>query len=250
MTQTRKADIARRFSKAAGRYIELANIQDKLASHALNMVSENKGRSLDIGCGTGQHSEKLGEFTIGLDLALGMLIEAKTTHSDARSWVNGDMDALPFANDCFETVFSSMAVQWTDSPNLVLNEIGRVLTSGGMATILVPVKGTFSQLRQAYERAKISARLNDLLCESVWLSAAQNAGLKLLNSQIIIESDSFNNLRALLGSISKIGAASSEYADHKALNRAALNVLAKSYQLNEQGQYCLDYRCLLIQVEK
>ena len=66
--------VATRFSKAAGQYDSIANIQKRIAQQCLSYLPQNlKGSALDIGCGTGMHTHTLsvrGANAIGVDLSL------------------------------------------------------------------------------------------------------------------------------------------------------------------------------------
>lgn len=250
MALKHKSDIASRFSKAAPKYNDFACIQETLAEKALNLYEASEGKTLDIGCATGKHTIKLGRKVVGLDLAIGMINQAQSTHGKKAEWVNGDMDNLPFPANSFAHVFSSMALQWSDSPQVVMQQIHKVLIPKGDATLLIPVRGSFHQLVSAYEQIGQSARLNPLPLESEWLQAAENAGFKVTHAEVVVEADTFPDLLRLLSSISKIGAASTEQAQNQPLTRAALKQLSSAFQLNEQGMFTLDYRCLLVKLEK
>ena len=122
--------VATRFSKAAGQYDSIANIQKRIAQQCLSYLPENlKGSVLDIGCGTGMHTNTLsvrGANAIGVDIAQGMLDVAANSYQNVK-FVNANAQALPFEANSFLTVFSSMALQWSSSPLLVAQEIQRVL---------------------------------------------------------------------------------------------------------------------------
>ncbi|MFC3093416.1 methyltransferase domain-containing protein [Alteromonas sediminis] len=250
MALKHKNDIAERFSKAANRYDDIAAIQVTLANKALAHRQHCEGVVLDIGCATGQHTVRLGANVYGLDLAMGMLQKAKHSFGSRAAWLNADMDALPFQPHSFDQVFSSMALQWSDSPVQVMREIHRVLKPTGNATLLIPVKGSFHQLYSAYKTLGLAPKLNSQLSEADWLNAIKYSGFTLKNTDIVVETDTFTNLVALLSSISKIGAASSDKADRAPLTRKTLDALSAAYPLNKGGYFLLDYRCLLVTLEK
>jgi len=250
MALKHKNDIAERFSRAAHRYDAIASIQVKLATKALARKPASSGVVLDIGCATGQHTIGLGCKTIGLDLALGMLQNAKQTYGKRATWLNADMDALPFQQHSFDQVFSSMALQWSDSATGVIEEIHRVLKPKGSATLLIPVEGSFQQLYTAYKRIGVAAKLNRQRHEADWIKATEHSGFNTVSAEVIVETDKHGTLMGLLSSISKIGAASNQHQQHAPLTRKTLQALDQAYEKRSDGQLPLDYRCLLITVEK
>ena len=76
--------VAERFSKAAHRYDKLASIQHTIAQQGLqNLPAQLVGKALDIGCGTGVHTQSLnvrGLDAVGVDIAEGMLALAGTNY--------------------------------------------------------------------------------------------------------------------------------------------------------------------------
>ena len=247
MALTHKQDVANRFSKASSQYYALANIQNDIAIQARAHVPCVSGFILDIGCATGEHTCQLGENTLGLDLAKGMVIDAKRK-SGRNGWVNGDMDALPFQSKSFAHVFSSMALQWSQSPTVVLAEIHRVLKEESGATLLVPIFGAFWQLAHAYAESGLATRLNPLLEANGWLNAAVEAGFSVKANSIVLQTDFRETLPDLLRSISKVGASAS-LQQAPLLTRRDLKSLETHYP-NSQHGYDLDYRCLLMSLEK
>ncbi|HAO17816.1 MAG TPA: methyltransferase, partial [Alteromonas macleodii] len=108
-------DVAHRFSKAAAQYNSIASVQRIIAKQALaNLPIDLQGTALDIGCGTGIHTQALankGAAATGVDIAEGMLAQARKMYSDP-IFVEGSAVDLPFSDSQFSTVFSSMALQW------------------------------------------------------------------------------------------------------------------------------------------
>jgi ubiquinone/menaquinone biosynthesis C-methylase UbiE len=95
---------------------------------------------LDAGCGAGRETlGSVGERGVGLDFSREQLRRARTNVSAAL--VQGDMTALPFADDSFDAVcafYSLIHVPLDDHPT-VIEEFARVLRPGG--TLLVTEGG-------------------------------------------------------------------------------------------------------------
>jgi SAM-dependent methyltransferase len=87
-----------------------------------------KSRVLDLGCGCGETLTELGRRAagpvIGVDHDIQILRLSSGTRTCARA------EALPFADGCFDLVFTQMFFMWA-RPEIVLPEIGRVLAPGG-----------------------------------------------------------------------------------------------------------------------
>lgn len=133
-----------------------------IAHEALNNLPQKlSGNALDIGCGTGVHTQALSERganTAGVDIAEGMLSVARETFP-APHFVHGSAMSLPFESGQFTTVFSSMALQWASSPAIVAQQISKVLSRGGVAELAIMVDGSFSELKK---HAKLRSLLRQL----------------------------------------------------------------------------------------
>ncbi|MBO1256187.1 methyltransferase domain-containing protein [Alteromonas sp. 5E99-2] len=248
-----KRDIAKRFSKASSQYFTMANIQNTIAIAAKEHIPAINGKILDIGCASGEHTRSLGMDVVGVDLAFGMVRNAQNTPKTpnvSSAWVNADMDALPFRCELFSHVFSSMALQWSKHPVLVLNEIYRVIAPSGGATLVIPVQGAFCQLQQAYEKCGLKSKVLPLQTSAEWLYLATEAGFKISHSFEHVYQDKRDDFRALLKSISKVGASSSTInTSSNQLTKSKLIQLERCYPKVENA-FTLDYRCLHMSLEK
>jgi ubiquinone/menaquinone biosynthesis C-methylase UbiE len=104
----------------------------------------NKGKILDIGCGTGAFSfrfEKAGFEVVGLDLSYELIKIAKSIARKKKSnakFIVGDAEKLPFDNDCFDICFcGAMLHHFTDFQN-VIKEAKRVTKPKGFVIVLEP----------------------------------------------------------------------------------------------------------------
>jgi len=91
-----------------------------------------QGRLLDLGAGTGAANPIFAPREIvALDPAVEML-----EFNDASARVVSVGEALPFADETFDAVFSAYVFRNLDSVDLTMEEIARVLKPGGMAGIV------------------------------------------------------------------------------------------------------------------
>lgn len=179
---------------------------------------------IDLGCGPGVNSFPLAALTqhyIGVDIAAGMLTAAQqqcarspefSAPSNSCSkmgtvaFMQADMEQLPFANNAIAAIYSNLAVQWSNQPLQLLNELHRVLKPGGVAfisTVLNDSLQPFADLRRCYlQRAGVNPQPT-LLQWQAWL---QQAGFSVNFIEECKETAWFADLKALVRSISRIGA--------------------------------------------
>jgi demethylmenaquinone methyltransferase/2-methoxy-6-polyprenyl-1,4-benzoquinol methylase len=96
-------------------------------------------RVLDAACGTGDLAiadvrAGAGRVT-GLDFSEQMLVRARKKNA-AIEWIQGDMLALPFADETFDAATVGFGVRNVEDLALALRELRRVLRPGGRLAIL------------------------------------------------------------------------------------------------------------------
>ena len=103
-----------------------------------SMLPDLKNKKiLMLGCGTGEESKLLETFgasskqLIGIDLSNKSIEIAKNTYPDIE-FVVGDMNNLPFENECFDFVYSSLAIHYNATPEKTYKEVYRVLKPDGL----------------------------------------------------------------------------------------------------------------------
>jgi ubiquinone/menaquinone biosynthesis C-methylase UbiE len=99
--------------------------------------TEQGGRLLDAGCGTGHFTAVLagrGANVIGLDNSFEMLEYAKSRYH-IHNLVYGNAEALPFVADSFDTVVMFTVLEFLEEPRAALAEILRVLKPSGQFVI-------------------------------------------------------------------------------------------------------------------
>ncbi|MGI0483876.1 class I SAM-dependent methyltransferase [Pantanalinema rosaneae CENA516] len=92
---------------------------------------------LDLGCGTGRLLDRLVAqlpdlFGIGCDLSSEMIHQARLAKRHPQLiFVEGNAEALPFANEQFDAVFNTISFLHYPNPTAVLTEVRRVLQPNG-----------------------------------------------------------------------------------------------------------------------
>ncbi|MGH7662311.1 MAG: class I SAM-dependent methyltransferase [Vulcanimicrobiaceae bacterium] len=98
-------------------------------------------RVLDVACGTGVvavTAARRGAHVTGLDLTPELLERAKENAEIAEvtvTWMEGDVEELPFANESFDVVTSQFGHIFAPRPDVALAQMLRVLKRGGTLAI-------------------------------------------------------------------------------------------------------------------
>lgn len=250
--------IAHRFSKAAVKYDSIACIQRNIAEQGVaNLPKDLQGEALDIGCGTGIHTQALsrkGAAVTGVDIAEGMLAQARKKYSDpifGPFFLEGSAVDLPFSENQFSTVFSSMALQWASDTNLVASEIARVLKQGGIAELAIMVSGSFDELKTARKVAQLPRAETHLPTAAQWLSGFKQSGLRL--QRVITKDyvDTHQDIMSLLRSVKGVGAGETG-RKQPVLTRRDIKKLAMAYSnmSGVESKLPLTYRVSHFRLEK
>ncbi|WP_269517967.1 methyltransferase domain-containing protein [Alteromonas sp. BMJM2] len=246
--------VAERFSKAASRYDRLAAIQHSIAEQGLrNLPVRLNGVALDIGCGTGVHTQSLnnrGLQAVGVDIAEGMLALAGNNYPHL-TFKQGSAQALPFDSNTIDVAYSSMALQWANSPSCVAKEIHRVLKNGAIAELAIMVSGSFEELTRARRVAQLPTATTPLPTGTTWYAAFRDT--KLAVKRIITRDyvDSHSDMMSLLRSVKGIGAGETG-KQQKMLSRQDIQKLSKAYPKIHSKVACfpLTYRVCHFRLEK
>lgn len=246
--------LANRFSKAASQYDAQAKIQLSIANAALsNLPSKLQGQWLDIGCGTGMHTQTLhqrGAEITGVDIATGMIDMARLRYPDI-SFIEGSAQSLPFESSQMDRLFSSMALQWCADTQRVASECARVLREGGEAELSIMVAGSFQELHSSRLLAQLPEALTPMPTASAWLASFLSAGFKvsrlITNDYVDTHADVMNLLRSIKG----VGAGETGQR-HTTLSRRDIKKLGIAYEnrFGVEGKLTLTYRVSHFRLKK
>ena len=166
---SRKLAIADAFSRAAHKYDAHAQFQRDVGHQLIELMPEQLDglKVLDIGCGTGYFSELLadkGAIVTSADLSEKMLQQAKERCSEKVSvYQIADAEALPFDDNSFDMVFSSLALQWCRDLSVPLKELQRVTKQGGAVYFSTLADGSLYELKQAWAKIDSYQHVNNFL---------------------------------------------------------------------------------------
>ena len=120
--------------------------------HVLDRVRIGSGtRVLDCGCGAGRFARMAadrGASVAGIDAAEG-LIEIATERTPEGDFRVGDLEALPWREDCFDVVTGFSAFQFADDKVRALTEAERV--SRGPVAVVIPSRVSESGITAVFK---------------------------------------------------------------------------------------------------
>lgn len=242
------AGVRAAFSRAASRYAGAAAMQRRVCDGLLERLPSGQriARALDLGCGTGFASAGLQarcapSGLIAADFSIGMLAAHQAGAGVPR--VCADAHRLPFAEGCFDLVFSSLMLQWC-ALDLALPECRRVLAPGGRLAFSTVLAGTLGEIEQAFRGLDAHRHVIAFPSASDLDTALTGAGLRIERMDLSTETEHFADARALLQSNRDIGASRVPDGGRRTvLGRAALQtVLARLEALRSPEGLPLSYR--------
>lgn len=209
------------FARAAATYERHDALQREVELRLVDSLDYYEGkptRVLDVGCGTARGTARLkkrwrGAEVIALDVSLPMLHQARK-HAGWRkpfARVCADATALPFPDHSMDVVYSSLCMQWCDTPRPLLAECARVLRPGGFMVASTLGPDTLSELRSAWAAADPArAHVGRFLDMHDVGDAALAAGLKdpVLDADHIVMH--YPDVRTLLADLKGLGATNAD----------------------------------------
>lgn len=247
-----KGDYAKRvradFSRAAHNYDAHAGLQRRAAQQLFTLLLPYlalDAHLLDAGCGTGYFSHLLKEKKIGWTVA--SLDSAEGMCRKAYPAICGDMTALPFKDETFDAVFSSLALQWVSSAQDALAESFRVTKKGGYAGFATLGPETLTELRTAMEQLQIPANVIPFSSAETIAQAAQNAGWRVAACKTSLEHETYPDAASLLRNLKGLGAT---YKGEAHLKPAELGSLLAHYPAEKDGAVSATFDIILLLLVK
>ena len=132
-------------------YSRNAAFVPQLGSGVLEWLAPQAGEQiLDLGCGNGlltEHIVASGAIVTGIDASAEMAAAARTRGIAAQQ---GTAESLPFTDRGFDAVFSNAVLHWVRDQDRVLDEVHRVLRTGGRFVDEMGGHGIIAAIRVAF----------------------------------------------------------------------------------------------------
>jgi malonyl-CoA O-methyltransferase len=165
--------IRQAFDQAADSYDQAAVLQKEACKRLLeklDAVCLSPGWILDAGTGTGeavkalQKKYKKADIVL-LDLSESMLKKAVRQGALFRKphQVCGNIEALPFAGQTFDLLFSNLAMQWCNDLGATLTEFKRVIKPGGLLQFASFGPDTLKELRASWKKVDAAVHVNSFV---------------------------------------------------------------------------------------
>ena len=211
-----RAAIRRSFAAAADQYDAFAFLQREVGTRMLErldyILAEPKV-ILDLGAGTGEQTAALAKrypraVTYGLDLAEPMLKKMRKRSSWRRPLrpVCADLQALPFADNSVDLIFSSLAMQWCEGLEQAFTEFRRVLRPGGFILFSTFGPDTLTELRQSWAAVDAREHVHNFIDMHIVGDAMLQAGLAEPVMDVENLTLTYNKVHGLMRELKGIGA--------------------------------------------
>ena len=155
-----KRIVINRFDRAAKSYDNAAILQEEVLNRLLQRlqyIRHQPATIIDIGCGTGKGIRGLQKHypraqVYAIDIAQQMLLQARSRYRflSRKRLLAADMERLPFAAECFDLVFSSLALPWSNDLGATMSEFARVAKPGALLLFTSFGPGSLQELVQSW----------------------------------------------------------------------------------------------------
>ncbi|WP_339669331.1 malonyl-ACP O-methyltransferase BioC [Dasania marina] len=246
--------VAKSFAKAAATYDSVAGLQRDIGNQLLECLPSNNAgleRVVDLGCGTGFFLPKLQQQLlpaqlVAFDLAEGMLRYARD-HRELQDalYLCGDAEAIPLADNSVDIIFSSLAIQWCETPEQLFAEVFRVLKPGGRFVFATLGPDTLNELRSAWQQVDSYVHVNQFLDEVIVNHAIAQAGFVVQQWQEQTVVLQYSKLKLLTRELKALGAHNVNAGRPSGLmGKQRVKALLAAYEnyRNEQGMLPATYQ--------
>lgn len=222
---TEKQAIRSAFDKAAHSYDAAAVLQREVADRLferLELINIQPQVVLDAGSGTGYAAPRLRERYrdarhIELDLAFNMLKSSQAKTSGVKKWLSvfdsnkpfaicADIEQIPLADESVDIIWSSLTIQWCNTPDAVFKEFFRVLKPGGLVLFSTLGPDTLKELRAAFTGIDGNEHVNQFIDMHDLGDALVKHGLTTPVMDMEYLTMTYPNVKAVMNDLKHIGA--------------------------------------------
>jgi len=243
----------RSFERAANQYDQHAHLQQQVATTLLNHLDKHtehiKPTSvLDLGCGTGQVTEAMckrykNASIHALDFSQKMLAQTQMRLAlKGYDSINicADAEKLPFTNDSFDLIISSLMLQWANDLEATLAHIHDLLTPRGVLAFSSFSEGTLKEVKASWARVDKAVHSSDFLSLARIEASVKAAGY----SKVVIYPETivicYDTLREMLQAMKGIGASNAHNKRLRGLTgKRRFEAFERSFELHRlhDGRY-------------
>ncbi len=249
-----KKSVKKFFNRAAKRYDKSAILQEEVLDRLLqrlHYIRHHPATILDIGCGTGKGIRGLQKTysrarLIGTDIAWEMLQQSRDNYKfwSKKRLVNADMEQLPFADQSFDLLFSSLALQWSNDLAATFRELARIAKPGAMLLFSSFGPGTLRELGASWQALDPHPHVHRFVDMHDVGDAMLAAGF----AQPVVDAEiirmEYAEFRPLLDDLKNIGASNAEVGRRRGLmTPGQFNRLEQSYRDHgyDKGKFVASY---------
>ena len=155
-----KSSIIKFANRAAKSYDNAAILHEEVLNRLLERLQYIRHQPetiIDVGSGTGRglrglHKTYPRARIYATDIAHEMLLQARGRFRfmSRKRLVTADMERMPFADQSFDLVFSSLAMAWSNDVGAMLKELARVSRRGALLMFSTFGPGTLSELVETW----------------------------------------------------------------------------------------------------
>ncbi len=233
------------FEKAAASYDAAAVLQLEVAKRLvdrMDVMSMKPTSILDAGSGTGFISQLLAERfpkakITALDLAINMLKQSKTKRTFKQRWnkqftyVNAEVENLPFADASLELVISGLTLQWCHDLPKVFKEFRRVLAPGGLLLFSSFGPDTLTELRQSWAEVDELPHVNTFADMHNVGDALMQSGFADPVMDMEMLTVTYNDVKKVMQDLKQIGAHNvMQGRSHQITGKSKLQKMMQSYE--------------------
>ena len=242
------------FDNAAKSYDNAAILQEEVSNRLferLQYMRHQPETIVDLGCGTGRVVPGLQKAyprarVHAVDIARQMLLKAGSNYRwlSKKRLVVADMERLPFADNSFDMVFSSLALPWCNDLNLALTEFARVARPGALLLFSSFGPATLSELALSWQSLDAHPHVHRFIDMHDVGDAMIAAGF----AQPVVDAEmirmEYKDFRGLLDDLRQTGASNADVSRRRGLmTPAQLRALEDRYREHrfEQNRFVASY---------
>ena len=111
-----------------------------------------------------------------MDLSTDMLAQIEDSLVDFKCCA--DMDALPFASNSFDAIFSNFSSQWSVDFAALIDQLNMILKPGGRLYLTNVLDGSLAEIAQAWQAIDNEKHINNFISFDTFEASAKLSAFK------------------------------------------------------------------------